>query len=377
MFGAPPNRALKSVGMNIHESRQNGAARQPLRRLQVLLIPRKARNDALLGNHREPRFELPARINQIRQPCCHRIRIVFRFTVALLLATSYSFSQRTVVIAYGDMRFTDPKETQATNPKVRRWLVDKIASEKPTAIVISGDIPYVGESAADYAEFHLETAAWRAANILLFPALGNHELRGDEKKCLENWWAEFPQVRGKRWYMSEVGDRIVVLNLDSASPLTIRSEQIKWVEHQLIYLKKPVRFVIFNLHFPPVADIESGEGASHNPRANEMALADYLPTAPQGKRVRFIVNSGHIHNYERFFREGTVYLVSGGGGAAPVPVTRDANDLYQGTEYPNYHYVRFVMSGKHLNAEMIRVVDPDAEKPKWEVKERFEISAPK
>jgi hypothetical protein len=35
------------------------------------------------------------------------------------------------------------------------------------------------------------------------------------------------------------------------------------------------------------------------------------------------------------------------------------------------------MSGKHLNAEMIRVVDPDAEKPKWEVKERFEISAPK
>jgi hypothetical protein len=301
---------------------------------------------------------------------------MFRFTVALLLATSCILAQRTVFIAYGDMRFTDPKETEATNPKVRKWLVDKIASEKPNAIVISGDVPYVGERAADYAEFHLETAPWQAAHIPVFPALGNHELRGNEKKCLENWWSEFPQLRGKRWYMTEIGPRIVVLNLDSESKLTIGSAQIKWVEQQLIDLKKPVRFVIFNLHHPPVADIESGDAASHNPRPNEIALADYLTTAPQGKRVRFVVNAGHIHNYERFFRDGTVYLVSGGGGAAPVPVTRDANDLYQGTEYPNYHYLKFVLRGKHLNAEMIRLADPSADKPKWEIKDHFQISAP-
>lgn len=300
---------------------------------------------------------------------------MFRLAAALLVAASCTLAQRTVFVMYGDMRFTDPKETQATNPKVRKWLVDKIASEKPIAIVVSGDVPYVGERAADYAQYHLETAPWRALNIPVFPALGNHELRGDEKTCLENWWTEFPQVRGKRWYLSEIGPKIAVLNLDSASPLTIGSDQIKWVEQQLVDLKKPVRFVIFNLHHPPVADIESGDGASHNPRPNEIALADYLKTAPQSKRVRFIVNAGHIHNYERFFREGTVYLVSGGGGAAPVPVTRDVNDLYKGTEYPNYHYLKFVLRGKHLNAEMIRVADPDAAKPKWEVKERFQISA--
>jgi hypothetical protein len=144
-----------------------------------------------------------------------------------------------------------------------------------------------------------------------------------------------------------------------------------------VNLKKPVRFVIFNLHHPPVADIETGDGASHNPRPNEIALADYLKTAPQSKRIRFIVNAGHIHNYERFFRDGTVYLVSGGGGAAPVPVSRTDSDLYQGTEYPNYHYLKFVLRGKRLNAEMIRVADPEADKPKWEVKDRFEISAPK
>jgi hypothetical protein len=301
---------------------------------------------------------------------------VFRLTVALLLATSYVLGQRTVVIAYGDMRFTDPKNTTDSNPKVRRWLVDKIGNEKPTAIVISGDIPFVGANVADYEEFHAASAAWRTANIPLFPALGNHELRGALKTCLENWWTEFPQLRGKRWYTSEIGAKIVVLTLDSSSPLTLGSDQIKWVEQQLVDLRKPVRFVMFNLHHPPVADIETGAEASHNPRPNEIAFADYLKTAPQSKRVRFIVNAGHIHNYERFFRDGTVYLVSGGGGAAPVPVTRDANDLYTGTEYPNYHYVKFVLRGKHLNAEMIRVVDPAADKPKWEVKDRFQIPSP-
>jgi hypothetical protein len=300
---------------------------------------------------------------------------VFRFAFALLLASSCVFGQRTVFITYGDMRFTDPKETQATNPTVRKWLVEKIASEKPAAIVISGDVPYVGERAADYAQFHSETESWRAANIPVFPALGNHEMRGDPAKCLENWWAEFPQIRGKRWYMTEIGKSVVVLNLDSSLPLTLRSEQIKWIEQQLIDLKKPVRFVIFNLHHPPVADIETGDGASHNPRPNEIALADYLTTAPQSKRVRFIVNAGHIHNYERFLHDGITYLVSGGGGAAPVPVTRTVDDLYKGMEYPNYHFVRFELNGKRLRAEMIRLVDPKSAKPKWEVKDRFQISA--
>lgn len=301
---------------------------------------------------------------------------MFRLTAALLIAACCAPAQPTVFVMYGDMRFTDPAETEATNPKVRKWLVDKIASEKPAAIVVSGDLPYLGERAADYAEYHLETAPWRAANIPVFPALGNHELRGDEKKCLENWWMEFPQLRGKRWYMSEIGPKIVVLNLDSASPLTIGSDQIKWVEQQLVDLNKAVRFVIFNLHHPPVADVETGEAASHNARPNEIALADYLKTAPQSKRVRFIVNAGHVHNYERFFRDGTVYLVSGGGGAAPVPVARDASDLYKGTEYPNYHYMKFVLHGKRLHAEMIRLADFTADRPKWEVKDRFQVSAP-
>ncbi len=52
------------------------------------------------------------------------------------------------IIAYGDMRFTDPANVKATNPKVRRWLVDKLASEHPDAVLLSGDVPWHGGSAA-------------------------------------------------------------------------------------------------------------------------------------------------------------------------------------------------------------------------------------
>ena len=52
-----------------------------------------------------------------------------------------------LIIAYGDMRFTDPSETMATNPKVRRWLVNQVAVEKPDAVLLSGDVPWHGSQA--------------------------------------------------------------------------------------------------------------------------------------------------------------------------------------------------------------------------------------
>jgi hypothetical protein len=91
--------------------------------------------------------------------------------------------------------------------------------------------------------------------------------------------------------------------------------------------------------------------------------------------VRFVVCAGHIHNYERFLQDGVVYLVSGGGGAKPRPVVREASDLYHDEGFPNYHYVKFVLRGEGLDAEMIRVADPTADKAIWQVKDHFQVPA--
>jgi hypothetical protein len=125
-----------------------------------------------------------------------------------------------------------------------------------------------------------------------------------------------------------------------------------------------------------VADLATDTLATHNPRPNELALADYLGTAAAGSSARFVVVAGHLHNYERFEQDGVVYLVSGGGGAHPYPVERSPRDLYQGTGFPNFHYIRFRLEAGHLSGEMVRVADPDAATPeRFEVSDRFEVRA--
>ena len=281
------------------------------------------------------------------------------------------------IIAYGDMRFTDPQETSATNPKVRRWLVEKIAAEKPDAVLLSGDVPWHGGRGEDYDEYHAETKVWRDAHLSIYPALGNHEFAGGlrEQPCLENWWNAFPELRGRRWYSVELSDSIYVLNLDSNSSLLPGSEQIEWIQGQLDHLPGSVRYVFFNLHHPPVVDVQAGGDASHNGRPNEHALAEFLAHAPAKSRASFVVAAGHIHNYERFYQDGIVYLVSGGGGAQPRPIVRAPADLYQDSSFPNYHYMRFVEDKDRLHATMIRVANPDGAAPIWEEKDHFEVPA--
>jgi 3',5'-cyclic AMP phosphodiesterase CpdA len=274
------------------------------------------------------------------------------------------------------MRFTDPSETSAANPKVRRWLVEKIAAEKPDAVLLSGDVAWKGGQANDYAVYNSETQSWRDAHLRIYPALGNHEFSGGwQKRCLENWWNAFPELRGRRAYSVQLGDSVYVLSLDSNSSLMPGSEQIAWVQSQLASLPATVRFVFLNLHHPPVVDVQEGGDASHNGRPNEKALADFLAKAPEKAQVRFLVIAGHIHNYERFFKNDIVYLVCGGGGAKPRPIRRSGEDLYQDSAFPNYSYVKIVGNGDTMRGTMIRLADPAASTPRWEEKDQFEIPA--
>ena len=282
-------------------------------------------------------------------------------------------SSHTKVIAYGDQRFHDPSNVLVANPKARVWLVQKIAEEKPDAVQMSGDVPYRGTNPADYQEYATETKPWRDDNLRVYPALGNHEISGGVQKGVENWWAAFPELNGMRWYSVALGDRVTLINLDSTLELTPGSRQIRWLRAQLTGLSPSVDFVIISLHHPPIADIQTVEHVDHNPRPNEIALRDFIAQIEPTLHAAIVVVAGHIHNYERFDYKGVTYLVSGGGGAEPYRVTRGKDDLYQDPGFPNFHFVEFEMKKDKLKATMYRLADANAQKPKWQKKDHFEI----
>jgi hypothetical protein len=227
----------------------------------------------------------------------------------------------------------------------------------------------------DYQVFHAEAQPWRNEYLNVYPALGNHEFHGDPQQDLDHWWAAFPELKNRRWYSVEVGKAIYTISLDSDTSLLPGSDQAKWLVAQLNGLSRNFKFVIISLHHPPVADFQTRIEVSHNPRPNEIALRDYLEQIAPHLQARIVVSAGHIHNYERTVRGGVTYLVSGGGGASPVRVERTPDDLYRSDDFPNYHYVKFVLDGNTLRGKMIRLADATANAPSWQERDEFAIEA--
>lgn len=279
------------------------------------------------------------------------------------------------LIAYGDMRFADPKLTKGTNPRVRAWLAGQVGKERPDALLLTGDMPYVGSTTADWDEYRKETASWTQAGFPVLPTLGNHELYFEYDKGLRNYLQAYPMLEGHRFYSAVMGP-VEVISLDMNSPTMARSEQTLWFAGQLEHLPKQVEFLMILYHVPWVADEQSNLLAGV-PSPQAVLLRDILERHLSRIRARVMVVSGHIHNYERFERKGVEYVVSGGGGAQPYPILlRGSQDLYKGGGFPVYNYVTLEIANHVLKGTMWKVRDPDAGELSVEAKDHFELKAP-
>jgi len=275
-------------------------------------------------------------------------------------------------IAYGDTRFT--QRDGVANAVARRALVARMASENPAAIFIGGDLVYQGSNPEDYETYKTETAAWSQAKIPIFPALGNHEFRGCDKDlspCLVNWWsAAAPgSVRSFRWYSVTLGPKVLVLVLDSDSSLKPGSEQRSWFEQQITHTSSQVEFVLIVLHYPPVRDPIFPRGK------DEKEIVRYLSKHTYSLHARAVVVGSHIHNYERFRRDDVTYLVSGGGGAKPVPALRLFGELSRLDTAVNFHYIRFRLESGDLQGTMVRFDPNRPAENAWTEPDRFDVKA--
>ena len=278
------------------------------------------------------------------------------------------------LVAYGDMRFTDPTVTSGTNPRVRKWLAGRIADEHPEVLLLTGDMPLTGSNTADWQVFQAETARWREERILQLPAPGNHEMRGDKNVGIANYLANFPAVANHRYYSAILGS-VEVISMDSTLPTAASSPQGKWFAAQLNNVPGQIEFLFILFHVPWVADRQSQIFVGI-PDPESIALRDILEARLARIRAKVVVFNGHIHNYERFERRGVEYVITGGGGAQPYPLLfRGHADLYQDAGFPVYHYLTLEVSNHRLHAVMWKVKDPDADTLSVEQKDEFTIRA--
>jgi acid phosphatase type 7 len=287
----------------------------------------------------------------------------------ILVANS---SEPLTFIAYGDTRFT--QRDGVANAVARRALVARIARENPAAIFIGGDLVYDGSNREDYETYKTETAEWSQAKIPIFPALGNHEFRGCDKDwspCLENWWSGAAPiaVHSLRWYSVTLGPKVMVLVLDSDSSLKSGSGQRTWFEQQIAQAGCQMEFVFIVLHYPPVRD------PIFPTVRDEKEIARYLSKHARSLHARVVVVGSHIHNYERFRRDDVTYLVSGGGGAKPVPVLRLFDELSRLETAANFHYIRFRLESGNFQGTVVRFDPNHPAETAWTEPDRFEVKA--
>jgi acid phosphatase type 7 len=290
--------------------------------------------------------------------------------VALELKVQADFS----FVAFGDTRFHDPSDTQPANATVRKALIAAIDEERPALVSIGGDIVYSGEDSKDWAVYDTETKAWREHNIPVYPALGNHDLKGDQNTALANYFARFPQLDTSRFYSLRMGNSLMLV-LDSSVNET-SGPQGDWLRRQLDALPASVDFAFLVLHHPPYTSSSDQKifGGGHSARATEQALANMLEAQQQHMHARIIVFSGHVHNYERHEHNGITYFVSGGGGARPYLIPRASDDLYKDAGV-NHHYLLVLVRGKSVEISMNKLEFKDG-KPAWSKPDSVTIQAP-
>ena len=276
------------------------------------------------------------------------------------------------LVAYGDIRFMNPSNTKDSDPVRRKMLVQQIANDKPALLLITGDLVANGGAADQWAVFDQETAPLKAAGVKVYPALGNHDLRGDLPVALNNYFQRFPYLARNRYY-SVRADNVMIFTLDSALD-TPGGPEMQWFDKEIQSLPKEIQFVVVQLHHPPLTrSSDSVFGGGHSARGEEKHMAEFLESHAAQSKAKFIVVAGHVHNYERYERNGVMYVVTGGGGATPYMFPRQQNDAYRDPG-PTYHYCHFDVKPGHISMRMMKL-DLNGNKPSWQQRDSFEWDA--
>ncbi len=242
------------------------------------------------------------------------------------------------------------------NDKERKLIIDEITRREPAFVIHLGDLTTRGSSEKHWREFDAMHKEFREKKIPYSPILGNHELYGNDRKALRNYFDRFPHLRQRRWYSFTWKDIAMVMLDSNFSTLTKEQNerQARWYSEELEkFEKKPeIDFVIVCCHEPPFTN-------NRVVGPNKKVELSFAEPFLRFRKTRLFL-SGHSHSYERFQKGEKFFVVSGGGGGPRHKVTVDPRkqspqDLFSGPELRFFHFCEIESRNNTLVFRVLRL----------------------
>jgi len=264
------------------------------------------------------------------------------------------------IILVGDTQSTSRyKFWREKNDRERQLIIKEIARREPAFVVHLGDLTIRGSSKRHWRQFDEFHKGLRDKKIPYFPVLGNHELYGNNKRALQNYFGRFPHLAERRWYRL-TWKNVAVILVDSNFP-TLTTEQIeeqsRWYVSELEKCDQDgtVEYVIVCCHEPPFTNSRAVD-------PNQTVIRYFADPFVRFKKTCLFF-SGHNHSYERFQIGSKFFIISGGGGGprrkvSIDPAKRPYKDLFPGPELRFFHFCEIENRENNLAFRVLRL-EPD------------------
>ncbi len=212
-----------------------------------------------------------------------------------------------------------------------------IARRRPGHLFVLGDLVSFGPYRGSWKRIDRQVTGLRRERIAVHAVLGNHELMIFARTGEECFQELFPD-HVRTGYVLTVDSVAVILlnsNFGALGPASA-GQQKTWYVRTLDSLQRDpaVRLIVVCCHHSPFSNSKVVGGS-------EEVREEFVPGFLETSKCRLFL-SGHAHAFEHFEEGGKTFLVIGGGGGSPHPLTSGNEQTWTDLaplRKPLYHYL--------------------------------------
>lgn len=232
------------------------------------------------------------------------------------------------------------------NKLATKKIFEEIGLQKPTALLILGDVVSLGSKQAKWKEMDQYLSLLRNQAISITALLGNHDVMYSSTKGEAAFLKRFPDQVNTGFY--KVYDSIAFLMLNSNFKTLDQTQK----EKQLAYYTKTlqaldadpaIRSIVVSCHHAPYSN-------SSIVGSNQEVQEKLVPAFLASQKAKLFV-TGHAHHFEHFKVNGKDFLTLGGGGGLHQPlINPDKRLRSESKDYdPEFHYLSLIRQGNQLH----------------------------